>query len=108
MTSRPYLGEFEHVVLLGLVRAEGVPHATAVYEAILAATGRDVSIPAIHVTLGRLEQKGLVSSDVVPVDGRSRKTFRLEPSGARALRRSREIFSSLWDGVAPETLESGP
>lgn len=51
--------------------------------------GRDVAIGQLYLALARLEQKGLISSeqkDPEPVrGGRSKKVFKLEAPGARAL-----------------------
>ena len=66
MGRRDYLGEFEHVVLLALARLPGWAYGGSVHEEILEATGRDVSIPAVYVTLKRMEKKGFVASKVGP------------------------------------------
>src|SRR5262245_64958089 len=94
-TPRPsdasYLGEFEQLVLFAVLRlADGEASGIAVHDEIEARTGRDVSPGAIYTTLGRMEERGLVSSEVVPAEpgqvGRPRKHYTLKPAGARALR----------------------
>jgi hypothetical protein len=42
----------------------GAPHPPG-WQEILDATGRDVSTPAVYVTMKRMEKKGLVASEVV-------------------------------------------
>lgn len=100
MSGREYLGEFEQVVLLALARLGDGAYGATIHEEILDATGRDVSIPAVYVTLKRLEAKGLVRSRVEAGEGGGRATrnYSLEPEGEGALQRSREMLESLWRG----------
>ena len=103
MGNRAYLGEFELVVLLALARFEEEAYGGAIHQEILNATGRDVSIPAVYVTLKRMERKGLVAHRVGTgggSDGRETRNYRLLPEGRDALDRSREILESLWTGAA--------
>lgn len=104
-TAREYLGEFEQVVLLALARLEKGGYGAAIHGEILETSGRDVSIPAVYVTLKRLEKKGLVRSAVrsVPGGGRAKKIYELEPAGHAALTRSRELFERLWSGANVRT-----
>lgn len=96
-----YLGEFEQVVLLALARRPGAAYGGAIHREILDATGRDVSIPAVYVTLKRLERKGLVSASVAAIEPGARKTrnYALTELGREALERSRRLLERLWDGA---------
>src|SRR5438309_9875913 len=60
MASRDYLGEFEHLVILALLRLGDRAYGVTVRQEIEARTGREVSIVAIYATLDRLESKGYV------------------------------------------------
>jgi DNA-binding PadR family transcriptional regulator len=62
MFSRGYLGEFEHVVLLALLRLEDRAYGVTVRREIQARTNREVSIGAVYATLDRLQAKGYVKS----------------------------------------------
>ena len=100
MGKGDYLGEFEQLVLLALATCgEGSP-GRAVYEEIARATGRDVAVTAVYVTLNRLQKKGYVSAEMGPSTpergGRAKKLFRIDAAGAEALKRSREQFDVLW------------
>lgn len=106
MGNRAYLGEFEMVVLLALARFEGEAYGGAIHQEILDATGRDVSIPAVYVTLKRMEKKGFVASRVGPgtnVGSRETRNYRILPEGREALARSRALLENLWDGQAAPT-----
>ena len=58
---------------------------------------------AVHATLERLEQKGLVGSRLgsgTPIrGGRARRFYRLQPSGLRALNDARATAETLWHGL---------
>lgn len=101
MAQRDLLGQFEQMVLLAAARLGPDAHGMAIHDEILEATGRDVSIPALYVTLSRLEKKGLVSAEVQAAadGGRSRKCYRVEPEGAEALTKSKAMLDELWNGV---------
>ena len=70
-TADAYLGEFEQLVLFAVLRLDEAS-GIAIHDEIEARTGRDVSPGAIYTTLGRLEERGLVSSEVLsPEPGKS-------------------------------------
>jgi DNA-binding PadR family transcriptional regulator len=103
MGKRTGLGTFEEMVLLAVAQLRGTGHGASIHEAILEATRRDVSIPAVYVTLGRLEKKGLVRSDATlggpDGSGRPRKVFELTKRGIRELQEARKLQARLWDGL---------
>ena len=96
MGSREYLGEFEHVVLLALRRVGVQAHGASIHREILERTGRDVSIPAVYVTLKRLEKKGLVRSTLSKASGRPTRDYTIQGPGHEALDRSRAVLERLW------------
>lgn len=109
MSRGDHLGEFEHLVLLGTAAVGDEAHGRAIYEAILATTSRDVSITAVHVTLRRLEKKGLVSSTFAPTgdtdDARPRKIYAATEQGEAALQATHSTLRRLWE--AAELQEQG-
>lgn len=110
MGGRWYLGEFEQVVLLALARLDGESYGGAIHQEILDATGRDVSIPAVYVTLKRMEKKGLVASRLGTGGGagdRRTRNYRLLEEGRESLSRSRALLESLWDGAGVPAEEGG-
>ncbi len=97
-----HLGEFEALVLSALVRAGPEANGTAVYREIEARTERNASLPAIHVTLRRLEEKGLLRSvvgDPSERGGRPRRYYRPTAEGIRALQAFRELWRRVWSGL---------
>lgn len=102
MGSREYLGEFEFVVLLALARLGPGAYGASIHREILDATGRDVSIPAVYVTLKRMERKGLVASSIEVggnAPGRATRNYHLLPGGTQAIERSRALLEGLWHGL---------
>jgi len=103
MGKGDFLGEFEQVVLLAVLRQENEGYGMSIRREIEESVGRDVTIGAVYSTLDRLERKGFVRSregEAEPVrGGRARKHFAVTADGADALRTSRAMMNELWDGV---------
>ena len=97
------LGDFEQLVLLGVLRLEDDAYGAAIRQEIHARSGRDVSINAVYTTLDRLESKGLLRSWVgEPTPqrgGRRRKFYALRPAGIAALRQAYHAFTAMADGL---------
>jgi DNA-binding PadR family transcriptional regulator len=103
MTNRAYLGEFEHVVVLALLRLDDRAYGVTVRQEIEVRTGREVSIGAIYATLARLETKGYVTSymgDPAPErGGRAKRFFRLTAKGLAAVNRTHRALQSMTEGL---------
>jgi len=103
MTSRDYLGEFEHIVLLALLRLEDRAYGVTVRQEIELRTHREVSIGAVYATLDRLETKGYVKSyrgDPTPErGGRSKRFFRTTGKGVAAVNRTHQALQSMTEGL---------
>jgi PadR family transcriptional regulator, regulatory protein PadR len=101
--SKQMLGEFEQMVMLAILRVRGDAYGVPIVEEIEARTGRSVAPASVHVTLRRLEEKGLIttwlSEPVAERGGRARRCVRVEPEGLRQLRESRSMMDALWSGV---------
>ena len=96
------LGPFEQAVLLAIVKLRDNAYGRAILKEVQARLERDIVAGAVHATLERLEEKGLIASRLgsgTPVrDGRARRFYRLQPSGLRALNDARAAIDSLWRG----------
>ena len=103
MSSREHLGEFEQIVLLAVLRLGDNAYGVPIRREIEKRTRRALTVGALYRTLDRLESKGHVKSwfgDPAPErGGRSKRYFRLQPLGVRALRQSRQELTAMWDGV---------
>jgi len=89
MAKGDYLGDFEQLVLLAVLRLGDGAYGMAVRREIEANSDRSVSLGAIYATLDRLEEKGLVSSALGQGTRerreRARRFFRVRAPGVRAL-----------------------
>jgi DNA-binding PadR family transcriptional regulator len=98
-----YLGEFEQIVLLAILRLGEDAYAIPIREEIRERTGRDVARGALYTALERLEAKRCVRSRMsAPLPergGRSRRYFTVTPAGLAALRAARRSLLNLWQGV---------
>ena len=103
MAKGEYLGDFEHLVLLAILRLGDRAYGMLVRQQIEERTGRDVAIGAVYATLERLEQKGYISStlaDPTPErGGRAKRFFRVEAEGLAALRASEEALDRMRAGL---------
>jgi PadR family transcriptional regulator, regulatory protein PadR len=100
------LGEFEQMVLLAVLRVGEEAYGVRIVDEIEARTGRSVSPATVHVTLRRLEEKGLVTSwlgEPLPErGGKARRLVRVEPEGVKQLHESRQMMDALWQGVSAQ------
>jgi PadR family transcriptional regulator PadR len=100
---RDFLGEFEHVVILALLRLSDDAYGVTVRQEIEKRTGRDVSIGAIYATLERLQEKGYVRSrlgDPTPErGGRAKRFFRVTAKGIAAVNRTQSALRNMMEGV---------
>lgn len=103
MSRDDYLGEFEHLVLLAVLRLGDGTYGVPIREEIEARAGRDVSFGAVYSTLRRLESKGWIEtwmSDPKPIPGgRARKRVRLTPVGLETVQRAQERLSRMAEGL---------
>ena len=101
-----HLGEFEQVLLFGLVRLGEDAHGASLQREIERRTGRSVSPGAIRTAMSRLESRGLVTSRLgeptARRGGRRKRLYRLQPQGARALSESYERVRRMGEDVAGE------
>lgn len=98
-----YLGEFEEVVLLAVAIRTGDAYGAAVVNEIEQQLRRSVNLGAVHTALNRLEEKGLVKSEMggatAERGGRSKRLFVVTALGRRALEEIRQIRNQMWDTI---------
>ena len=101
--GREFLGGFELLVLLALVRLGDEAYGVPIAKAIEAGSGRPVAIGSLYLALKRLEKKKLVSSRLgeptAERGGRAKTYFRVTAKGLAAANHARRTLTSLWQGV---------
>ncbi|PKG96186.1 PadR family transcriptional regulator [Paraglaciecola sp. MB-3u-78] len=97
------LGEFEHIVLLALLRLESNAYGAAIRQLLQAEIDRDVALGALYSTLDRMEKKSLVVSKLGEATaqrgGRPKRFFSVTAEGKTALKHAKRAMDSMWHGV---------
>ena len=104
MAADTSLGEFEHLVLLAILRLGPDARALDLRRVLADRAERQVSRGALYATLERLEKKKLINwkteASTPARGGIPRRVFIVTGSGKQVLRRTRRALSRLADGVA--------
>jgi DNA-binding PadR family transcriptional regulator len=96
------LGEFEHQVLLCILRHGSESYSMEIVLELESRTGKEVATAAVFVALQRLKEKGFLTDRVEEPGeegGHARRYFRLTPPALEALAESRRHYLNLWEGV---------
>lgn len=108
MGKGTFLGEFEQMVLLAIVRLEDNAYGMTIRQDIESRTDRSVTIGAIYAALERLSTKRYLKSSVSGPEpirgGRTKRTYRLTASGETALAHSRSMMAKMAEGLALDDL----
>ena len=101
--SAIYLGEFEQIVLLAILRLGDKAYGVPIRAEIEKRAGRKVTVGALYATLDRLEAKGLIHSwfgdPTAQRGGRSKRYFKLLPAAVEALAGAKAVFERMWEGL---------
>ena len=103
MARGAYLGEFELMVLLALIRLGDDAYGVTISREIEKRSGREVAIGSVYAALERLEEKGFVASRLgdptAERGGRAKRYFRITSQGLRGVRESQRALINLWNGL---------
>jgi DNA-binding PadR family transcriptional regulator len=100
MTERGYLGEFELMIILAVIRLGEEAYGVPISRELEKHRGRGVAVGSVYATLDRLEFKGLVSStlgDPTPErGGKAKRYFRVTKTGLRLMNETKRVLTELW------------
>lgn len=103
--GRSSLGEFEHQVLLAILRLGREAYSVSIVSELEERTGREAATSAVYVALRRLEKKGLLTSRLETPEQSGepypRRYFALTDAALAPLKESRRALLELWDGLEP-------
>lgn len=103
MATDTYLGEFEQLVLLAVLRLRDEAYGMRVRRELLERARRDTAIGAVYATLDRLEGKGLLRSRAIAGEGaregRVKRVFEVTIEGRRTLARVQDTLARMQDGL---------
>ena len=98
-----YLGEFEQLLLLAILRLGDEAFGAEIARELEQRAGRSVSRGHLYTSLDRLEDKGLLrwhlASGTAIRDGLPRRLYTVTPSGLAALRAARGVLRRMWRGL---------
>jgi len=98
-----YLGEFEHLVMLAVVRLKGDAYGAPIRRLIAERAAREVSFGAVYSTLRRLQAKGYLDFREEHVGGHSggrpRRIAVLTGAGDEAVRAAQSRLQRMSDGL---------
>lgn len=101
-----YLGEFELLVLLAILRLRDDAYGVSIRDEVEGETSRTLSLGAVYKTLGRLETKGYLDTRIAPPTaergGRRKKLYGLTADGLAACGRSVTDLRRMTDGLEPD------
>ncbi|MGM9506733.1 PadR family transcriptional regulator [Larkinella sp. GY13] len=101
--GRPYLGEFEELVLLTVAVLDGSAYGVTIAAELKQRTDRVISLSGVHIALYRLEEKGFVSSELggatAARGGRRKRLFGITAAGKQTLSEMRQVRNDLWESI---------
>lgn len=103
------VGEFEELVLLTVLILREEAYILKIQQELLSQANRKTAMGALHVTLGRLEKKGFLSSELggatASRGGRRKRVYQLTAAGKTVIHQIRSTRNSMWDQAPGFSLE---
>jgi PadR family transcriptional regulator PadR len=103
MGHKETLGEFEHHVMLAILRLGADAYTASIVLELERTTGREVSAAAVYIAIRRLEESGFVRTklrkDARSGERRERRLVTVTPSGMTRVREARHRLLRLWQGL---------
>lgn len=94
------LGEFEELVMLTIAALVSDAYSVAICDELEKHTGRVAKLGVVHAVLNRLEDKGLVISNLGEATnargGKRKRYYEVTHAGKVALTKSKEMREGLW------------
>ena len=104
------LGELEELILLTVGILYKKAYGVAVMDEVERQTGRSLNISAVHAVLQRLEDKGLVRSELSEPTGerggRRKRIFLLTAAGKKALEEANELRNQMFNQIPKIAFQS--
>jgi DNA-binding PadR family transcriptional regulator len=97
------LGEFEELVLLTIAGLMSEAYSVAICDELESHTNRIVKLGVVHAVLNRLEEKGLVKSQLGEATksrgGKRKRFYQLTIPGKASLVKAKAMRDQLWDRI---------
>lgn len=103
MSGQPTLSNFELMVMLAIIRIGNEAYGVSISDEIEETTGSEVLLGSVYDALTRLEEKGLIASQLGNATpergGRAKRHFRPTSRGLRVVRDTQRALVKLWKGL---------
>jgi PadR family transcriptional regulator PadR len=103
MAAQQSLSNFELMVMLAVIRLGDGAYGVPISKEIEKTTGTEVLLGSVYAALTRLDEKGLVRSELGEATaergGRAKRYFHATGKGVREVRETRRALMKLWTGV---------
>lgn len=103
------VGEFEELVLLTVLILQDDAYILKIQQELLSQANRKTAMGALHVTLGRLEKKGFLCSELggatAARGGRRKRVYQLTAAGKTVIHQIRSTRNAMWDQAPGFSLE---
>ena len=97
------IGELEELILLTVCILNGEGYGVSVKKEMERNTGRSILLGAVHITLYRLQDKGLLESKLGGSSekrgDRRKRLFKITKKGMEHLRASQEVRQKMWSQI---------
>lgn len=101
--AKEFLGEFEELILTLVAALQEDAYGASIADEIEKRLKREITLSAVHVTLYRLEDKGLIKSKMGGATnergGRRKRIFTVTSAGLAMLKAMQESRMVLWNMV---------
>ncbi len=98
-----HLGEFEELVLLTIASLVNDAYSVAICDELGKHAKRSVKLGVVHAVLNRLEEKGLVKSELGEATatrgGKRKRFYFLTGAGKASLIRAKQLRDELWQKI---------
>jgi PadR family transcriptional regulator, regulatory protein PadR len=98
-----HLGEFEELVILTIASLVNNAYSVAICDELSKQADRTVRLGVVHAVLNRLEEKGLVKSELGEASatrgGKRKRFYFLTGAGKASVVRAKEIRDQLWQKI---------
>jgi DNA-binding PadR family transcriptional regulator len=105
-----HLGEFEELVLLTIASLVSEAYSVVICDELSRHARRTVKLGVVHAVLNRLEEKGLIKSELGEATairgGKRKRYYFLTGTGKACLIKSKEIRDQLWQKIPSLVLKT--
>ena len=98
-----YLGEFQEIVMLTILVLDDNAYGVSIKNELKKRLNRDCSRGALHTALMRLQDKGLIQSEMGGANairgGRRKRYYRVTNQGKISLKNAKDMRDQLWGAI---------